>query len=372
MNLRILHIILAALLAFSHPLAAQTPADPSHYGKMAAEVTSYIQENFWLRKRNLYATAIDRQEPDYIWGSGVMFSAVAGAARHDPKYKPLMRKFFDGMEVYWDRKVKIPGYEPAPTEGNGDDKYYDDNAWMVLTFLEAYEMTHESRYLKRAGEVLDFVVSGWDEQAGGGLWWHEKHKNDTKNTCSNAPAAVGCFRIAKFSNPQTIDRRIAMGRNIMEWTTTHLRASNGLFADSLNVKTGEKNHDQLTYNAALMLRAYLGYYALTGEDMYLDEAKKVGLAAENLLDANTGAYRDAIKWSHLMVEADLELYRWTKEPYLLKRARTNADVHYAEWKKQPPKDLLANASLARELWLLADTESPTIQQFWRTSDRLRK
>lgn len=265
MNLRIFPLLLAGLLALVHPLLAQASAKPGRYGPMAVEVTDYIQQNFWLKKRDLYATAIDSKDPDYIWGSGVMFSALAGAARHDPKYQSLMRKFFDGMEVYWDDKAKMPAYEPAPTAGHGNDKYYDDNAWMVLTFLEAYEMTHESRYLKRAGEVLDFVVSGWDDKAGGGLWWHEAHKNDTKNTCANAPAAVGCFRISKFGNEKSTARRIEDGRKIMQWTTQHLRAPNGLFADSLNVVTGDKNNDQLTYNAALMLRAYLCYYALTGK-----------------------------------------------------------------------------------------------------------
>ncbi len=57
---------------------------------------------------------------------------------------------------------------------------------------------------------------------------------------------------------------------------------------------------------------------------------------------------------------------------MLKRARTNCDVHYAEWKQAPPKDLMANASLARELWLMADTESPASIEFWKGSDRLRK
>ena len=73
-----------------------------------------------------------------------------------------------------------------------------------------------------------------------------------------------------------------------------------------------------------------------------------------------------------MTEADLELYRWTKEEYLLKRAKTNCDVNYAEWKKSPPPDLIANASLARELWLMADHESAAGQEFWKKSDRLRK
>jgi mannose/cellobiose epimerase-like protein (N-acyl-D-glucosamine 2-epimerase family) len=369
MKKRLLHFALGLVFSVSAP--AQT-AGPGTYARQAAEVTEYIQENFWNRKSGLYATAIDKKSPDYIWGSGVMFSAVVGAARHDPKYKSIMRKFFDGMESYWDTKVKIPGYEPAPTGGGGSDKYYDDNAWMVMMFLEAYEISGESRYLKRAEEVLDFVMSGWDEEAGGGIWWHEKHKDGSKNTCVNGPAAVGCFRMAKFSDPKKAAKRIADGGKIVKWTTETLRAPNGLFADAINVTTGKKNPDQLTYNAALMLRAYISLYALTGEDLYLDEAKLMGKAADGLLSRETGAYRDPLKWSHLMVEADLELYRWTKEDYLLKRAKTNCDVHYAEWKKSPPPDLIANASLARELWLMADHETPAGLEFWKKSDRLRK
>ena len=363
------HLIIASCLCGS--VSAQA-VDPGVHARQAAEVMDYIQKNFWDRKTGLYATAIDNKSPDYIWGSGVMFSAVAGAARHDPKYKPILRKFFEGMESYWDSRVKIPGYEPAPTGGGGNDKYYDDNAWMVLTFLEAYEMTGESRYLKRAGETLDFVMSGWDEEAGGGIWWHQTHKDGTKNTCVNGPAAVGCFRISKYSDPKTTEKRIAEGGKIVKWTTANLRADNGLFGDSLNVATGKKNNDQLTYNAALMIRAYLSLYALTGQDIYLNEAEVTGKAAGGLLGSDTGAYRDAIKWSHLMVEADFELFRWTGNDHYLKRAKANCDHHYAEWKKSPPPDLIANASLARELWLMADMESAAGREFWKKSDRLRK
>ncbi|MEO5915404.1 MAG: glycoside hydrolase family 76 protein [Luteolibacter sp.] len=363
------HLILAFGMFGS--VSAQT-TDSGVYGKQAAEVTEYLQKNFWDRKTGLYAAAIDKKTPDFMWGSGVMFSALAGATRHDPKYKSIMRKFFEGMDANWDTKVKIPGYEAAPTAGGGTDKYYDDNAWMVITFLEAYDVTGENHYLKRAGETLDFVMSGWDEQGGGGIWWHQRHLGNGKNTCANAPAAVGCFRISKFSDPKTAEARIADGGKIVKWTTANLRGSNGLFGDSLDVVTGKKNMGQLTYNSALMLRAYLSLYALTGQDVYLDEAEVVGKAADGMLDKSTGAYRDPIKWSHLMVEADIELFRWTKNDRYMKRAKANCDFHYAEWKKSPPSDLIANASLARELWLMADMETDAGRTFLKKSDRLRK
>jgi hypothetical protein len=97
----------------------------------------------------------------------------------------------------------------------------------------------------------------------------------------------------------------------------------------------------------------------------------MGRAAEAFLDRETGAYRDLLRWSHLMVEADLELYRWTGEDCLLKRAKTNCDVYYDKWKKDPPKELIDQASLARQLWLMADHETESGLTFWRKSDRLR-
>ncbi len=345
------------------------------YAKKAAEVTESIQKNFWDKKTGLYAAALDKREPEAVWGSGVMFSAVVAAARHDPKYVGVMRKFFDGLESYWDHAAKIPGYEPVPIGGSGPgpgDKYYDDNAWMVLTFQEAYEVTGESRYLKRAVETLDFVMSGWDDKLGGGIWWHEKKLGDGKNTCVNAPAAVGSFRMAKFVDEKESLRRIADGQRLTKWTTENLRGTNGLFSDSVIVTTGVKNKDQLTYNAGLMIRAYLSLYALTGEDLYLDEATAMGKAGDSLLIAETGVYRDPLKWAHLMVEADLELYRWTRDRDFLKRAKTNCDAGYESWKKSPDKELIGQASLARELWLMADMETAIGKEFWAKSDKLKK
>ena len=158
---------------------------------------------------------------------------------------------------------------------------------------------------------------------------------------------------------------------ITDWTTRILRGKNRLFGDNIK-RNGEINKGQLTYNSALMLRAYLNIHALDGKDTYLQEAREMGRAAEAFLDPRTGAYRDKLRWSHLMVEADLELYRWTGEDYLLKRARTNCDVNYAQWKKDPPAELIDQASLARQLWLMADHESETGRTFWKKSDRLRK
>src|SRR5690606_27533257 len=114
----------AAVPSTRPPTAPQQTSD--RYQKLALEVMEDIQEKYWLRETGRYAKKPGSREADTVWGAGVMFSAVVGAARHQPgRYKPVLNKFFEGLDGYWDTKAKIPGYEPAPTSGNGNDKYYD-------------------------------------------------------------------------------------------------------------------------------------------------------------------------------------------------------------------------------------------------------
>ncbi|MBK1881552.1 AGE family epimerase/isomerase [Luteolibacter pohnpeiensis] len=355
------------LLNFSGGTAFAQKTKAEEYQKRAFEVMEYIQKHFWDSKQDLYKEKSTEDGLAFLWPAGVMFSALVGACRYDKRFSSIMRKYFEGLEGYWDGNAKVPGYEPVKTSG-GNDKYYDDNAWMVITYLEAYELTKDSRYIKKAAETLKFVISGWDEELGGGIWWHVAHKGGGKNTCVNAPAAVGCLRLAKFSQADDKGVLVEEAAKIVEWTDKTLRASNGLYKDSIVVETKKINDAQLTYNSALMLRAKLGLYSQTKNRDYLKDARKIGEAAESLANGD-GIYRDPWKWSHLMVEADLELYRWTKRNYLLKRAKTNVDQNYESWTEKKPEDLITNASLARELWLMADAGSEIGEQFWREADK---
>lgn len=365
-----------ARLAFSLllPLLAGSirAAAPGEYARHAREVTDRIQKDFFDNGTGVYFRSTSERKPDYVWLQGVQFSNLVAAARVEPDvYGPLVPRYFEALNAYWDDKVAIPGYEAAPTRGNGHDKYYDDNAWLVITFLEAYESNHDPRFLKRAEETLKFVLSGWDAESGGGIWWHQGHKDGTKNACSNGPAAVGCLRLAR-RRPDEAASLIDRAKKIVAWTRGALQDEDGLFDDRRVVATGEVKRGKLTYNSALMLRALLGLYRATGEKEYLNEARRIGKASDWFLDAKTGVYRDAVRYSHFMVEADLELYRATGEEYLLERARKNADAFYARWKAKPPADLISNAAVGRVLWLMAETETEAGRAFWKESDRAKK
>ena len=322
------------------------------YAQQAAEVTKAFVADY-SRNDGLFAHSRKDRNADFMWGNGVTFSALVGAAKHDKQYRPRLSQFFTAMDRYWDKLAPVPGYEPAPTKGRGNDKYLDDNAWMVLTFLEAYDLTKDKRYLEKSKAALKFVLSGEDDVLGGGIWWHEKHKDDSKNTCVVAPAAVACLRLADYLPKKEADEAVATAKRLIEWTTTKLRLENGLFADKIDTK-GKVERTTWTYNTGLMIRAYAGLYRHTKDAKWLDEAKATAKAAGQLIDQKHNAYRDGFKFTHLLVEADCELYRMTGDTTLLDRARANADYAYADWKARPHNELIENSSIARLLWVVAD------------------
>lgn len=364
---------IAALLVASTAFGQAPETSQPSYLEQAKEVTEHMQKTFWQPETGLYVKATNDPSPEDMWGNGVVFSTLVAAARHDrEKYEPVMKKFFTAMDAYWDFKVKIPGYEPLPTPGNGKDKYYDDNAWMVLTFLEAYELTGDRAYLTRADEALKFVLSGWDDEGGGGIWWHEGHKDGSKNTCSNAPSAVACLRLAKFVEPERAAQLVAKAQDIVTWTVATFQDGDGLFWDSKNLATGRMNHGKLTYNTALMIRAYLGLYRFNQKPEALAEAERIGAASDFFIGRRWPAYRNHVKWGHLLVEADFELHRAKPNDPVFRRAKQNVDAMYSWWKRNPPRDVISAGSIARELWLMADTETEVGREFWKKADQVPK
>ena len=92
-------------------------------------------------------------------------------------------------------------------------------------------------------------------------------------------------------------------------------------------------------------------------DRRLVRVSRPDAACEWFVGKETGAYRDHVKFAHLLVEADLEFHRATRDERALSRAQRNGEVAYANWKAKPASELIANASVARMLWLLAEHKS---------------
>ena len=133
----------------------------------------------------------------YLWPTSGLFSATNALlkATGNKDYKDLLENtVLPGLEQYYDIDRRPACYQSYIKEAGKSDRFYDDNIWLGIDFLEACKLTGNKEYLFKAKEIWNFVISGWDDQIGGGIYWCEQ-KRKSKNTCSNAPAAVFAMKL---------------------------------------------------------------------------------------------------------------------------------------------------------------------------------
>lgn len=76
------------------------------------------------------------------------------------------------------------GYRESVGRGQ---RFFDDNAWVGLAFLQRHLYSGGSRSRQRAKDIDDFVWSGLDPASGGVLW---VEGGDTLNACSTGAGAL--------------------------------------------------------------------------------------------------------------------------------------------------------------------------------------
>jgi predicted alpha-1,6-mannanase (GH76 family) len=244
-----------------------------------------------------------------MWGVGVQLSAMAAAARAEPEtYLAETKNYADAIGVYWLKHNRIEGFDvqPGPKES---DRYYDDNAWLVLALAEVFEVSGDKQYLDRSAATFRFVMSGEDDKLGGGLYWRENFLT-SKNTCTNAPAIVSALRLYQITRE---DKYLETAKRLYTWTNSHLQDEDGLYWDAIKLD-GRVNKRKFSYNTALMIRANCLFHAITGEARYLDEARRVAMAAEKLWVREDGAVADNGRFAHLLTESFLAVYQQDKDP----------------------------------------------------------
>jgi uncharacterized protein YyaL (SSP411 family) len=339
------------------------------YAQEAESITDYIQAHFYDGATNRYWGSYPSDKwYGMMWANGIELDALAKAAKIDPvKYKQPLYDFTSGLESYWDPIGPVPGYNAYCSGPGGTDKYYDDNEWVVLAYIDAYEATKDEKFVALANATQKFALSGWDEQLGGGIYWSLKHKG--KATCSNAPAAAAAMRIAQFTGDQD---QVNWALKIRGWVDGTLQDSDGLYFDNINLD-GKIEKTKWTYNSALMISTNVLLYNHFKDAAYLAEAVRT---ADAMLaystDPATGSLqrkeRDPI-FTHLLCQSFIELYRATNDvkylnavrreaTFALKYARDPQGGYFEHWTTSPQngtqkKTLIVNASAAYLFWLLA-------------------
>lgn len=88
----------------------------------------------------------------YLWPYSGMFSATNAIyeCTKNKEYKNLLdNKVLNGLEEYFDDKRKPSAYSSYINSAQMSDRFYDDNIWIAIDFVDIYSMTSEKNILTK-------------------------------------------------------------------------------------------------------------------------------------------------------------------------------------------------------------------------------
>jgi rhamnogalacturonyl hydrolase YesR len=211
-------------------------------------------------------------------------------------------------------------------QGRGPpDRYYDDNAWIGLDFIQALRMSGSARYLDRAQGVFSYLERGFSPH--GGLYWKEDHPALRRSAATNGPALQLALHLFEQTGEQRyLDRAL----EIDEFIARHLHSPEGLIYDNVG-DGGKVDRTVWSYNQGTYIGASVQLYELTGEAEYLDRAVATAAASLTHLADKDRLWRQPPAFNaiffrnllHLDAVAPDPAHRATLDAYLT-RARATA------------------------------------------------
>ncbi|RZM19663.1 MAG: hydrolase [Pedobacter sp.] len=286
-------IAVFVLGALKEPLHAQRLLSAREYLERSEEMYARIQHYYRTPYPGLFAESypsgkadsltyfegagVKEKEVSFLWPFSGMFSATNVLLKIPSvrkKYLPMLDSMALGVEQYRDAKRNPPGYQAYPVQFEKADRYYDDNGLVGIDYAEAYLNTRDEKYLARAKEVFTFIISGWTDQLGGGVFWLEDH-HDQKPACTNGMATLTALKLYEGTKNAYY---LEWGLKFYNWMHDNLRDSAGVFWNDKKMD-GKPNKVYWTYNSGSMLEASVLLYRFTKEKKYLDEARQIAEGA---------------------------------------------------------------------------------------------
>lgn len=204
-----------------------------------------------------------------VWPYGQAMAAALDLAKLTGDYSPF-EAMVSQLEAY---RSPDGGYFPSL---QGGDRYFDDNAWLGLVFMQAHyqRAEHSSEYLEKARSIFSFLETGMTSQ--GGILWKEKAERPSYNTCALGPTielAVHLFRAT--GQPEYLQQALRLD----QFMDAHLRLPSGLYADNIGLELKDPDPSLYSYNQGTPVGAKLLLYQVTGDEQALQKAQQTAQAA---------------------------------------------------------------------------------------------
>ena len=265
-----------------------------------------------------------------VWGQGGGFSAYAAIREASvgtdlqTKYQALDTRMLTSINKFITNDKNIAAYAVYPADGN--DRYYDDNAWIGLDMIDLYLLSNKtkSQYLDKAVMVWEYLRKGTDNIAGGGIHWREIPPPGSKHTCSTAPGAV---LAAKLYMATGEEKYLQNAKELYTWMKNTLQdSSDMLYWDNAREENGEIiiDKNKYSYNSGQPMQAAALLYGITKDEAYLTDARAIAEPAYRrwFREYYSSPLQESIRILHghtwfnaILFRGFIELYKTEKELY---------------------------------------------------------
>lgn len=314
------------------------------YLKRVDIIENNIDRYFLVKDKGLYLENIGKHEKpySYLWP----LCALIQAANETEVLgrKQAMKTVISAIDKYYTTASPSPSYQSYI---NKSSRFYDDNQWIAIAYLDAYNRTKDSIYLTKAKEIYQWLLTGYDEKLGGGLYWKEDEKT-SKNTCSNGPNVLVSLQLYKATKQK---KYLDTAMLVYNWTNKVLRSPEGIFYDAISIKNSKIDSATYTYNTGTMLQANVILYQITKDKKYLDEAKYIAGNAQKHFYSNN-KLGDHYWFNVVLMRGYLELFEVEKDPRRLSFLINEGERIWAEERddndllgKQKNKSLIMQAAM---------------------------
>jgi len=339
------------LLVFCLFLSGYAKAQLPDYNTRIKSLYAVIDQKLTDRPTGLYFENTDTTKGgpkhSFLWPLCALIQATNEMDVLDRK-KEYMLPVSDAIEQYRNDNAPAPAYQAVNNkEKKIDTRYYDDNQWVAIAYLDAYNRTHQQKYLERSESICRFMLGGLDTVAGGGIYWREGDKG-SKNTCSNGPGILVLLQLYKITHKEDyLNTALA----IYKWTNARLQTPEGLYYD--NIRTGNLRIGKAiyTYNTGTMLQSNVLLYQITKDQKYLDEAQLIAKAGKEHFFKN-GRLPENYWFNAVLLRGYQALYMVDKNKEYIDLYRQDADAIWSTERdtnnfvgKKPVKSLIDQAAM---------------------------
>jgi len=173
------------------------------------------------------------------------------------------------------------------------NKYYDDEGWWALAWIDVYDLTGDGRYLSIAESIFSDMTTGWDDSCGGGIWW-SKDRQYKAAIANELFLSVG----AHLANRVSAQRGLYLDWANKEWVWfahSGMINSQNLINDGLGGGDSKTPANSCvnnglttwTYNQGVVLGGLVELSKLNGDALIPQTAQNIASAAiSSLVDGN--------------------------------------------------------------------------------------